>query len=151
ANSGSRFLDSGDSGSLMVEDVATKPHAVGLLFAGSSTTAIANPIGQVLAFLGATMVGGGGSNRSDFNGDGQPDILWQNSSTGERIIWFMNDATYAVHANLPTIPTVWSIASSGDFNGDGQPDILWQNSSTGERVIWFMNGATYAGQANLPT
>jgi hypothetical protein len=57
ANKGSRFLDSGDSGSLMVEDVATRPRAVGLLFAGSSSTAIANPIGQVLSFLGATMVG----------------------------------------------------------------------------------------------
>jgi hypothetical protein len=57
ANKGSRFLNSGDSGSLMVEDVATNPRAVGLLFAGSSSTAIANPIGQVLSFLGATMVG----------------------------------------------------------------------------------------------
>ena len=57
ANRGSRFLNSGDSGSLMVEDVATNPHAVGLLFAGSSSTAIANPIGQVLSYLGATMVG----------------------------------------------------------------------------------------------
>ena len=57
ANNGSRFLAGGDSGSLMVEDVATNPRAVGLLFAGSSTTAIANPISQVLSFLGATMVG----------------------------------------------------------------------------------------------
>jgi hypothetical protein len=57
ANKGSRFLNSGDSGSLMVEDVATSPRAVGLLFAGSSSTAIANPIGQVLSFLNATMVG----------------------------------------------------------------------------------------------
>jgi len=56
-NKGSRFLNSGDSGSLMVEDTATNPRAVGLLFAGSSTSAIANPIGQVLSFLGATMVG----------------------------------------------------------------------------------------------
>jgi hypothetical protein len=56
-NRGSKFLNSGDSGSLMVEDVATNPRAVGLLFAGSSTSAIANPIGQVLTFLGATMVG----------------------------------------------------------------------------------------------
>ncbi len=57
ANKGSKFLNSGDSGSLMVEDVATNPRAVGLLFAGSSITAVANPIGQVLSFLGATMVG----------------------------------------------------------------------------------------------
>lgn len=56
-NRGSKFLNSGDSGSLMVEDVATNARAVGLLFAGSSVDAIANPIDQVLSFLGATMVG----------------------------------------------------------------------------------------------
>jgi hypothetical protein len=57
SNKGSRFLNSGDSGSLMVEDVTTNPRAVGLLFAGSSTVAIANPIGQVLSFFCASMVG----------------------------------------------------------------------------------------------
>jgi hypothetical protein len=57
ANRRSQFLDSGDSGSLMVEDVTTNPKAVGLLFAGSNMSAIANPIGQVLSFLGASMVG----------------------------------------------------------------------------------------------
>ncbi len=55
ANRGSRFLNSGDSGSLMVEDAATSPHAVGLLFAGSSTVAIANPIDDVLTFLGGKL------------------------------------------------------------------------------------------------
>lgn len=57
ANSGSSFLNSGDSGSLMVEDISTYPRAVGLLFAGSSTSAIANPIGQVLQFI-SSKVGG---------------------------------------------------------------------------------------------
>jgi len=56
-NRGTSFIAGGDSGSLMVEDVSTNPRAVGLLFAGSSTTAVANPIGQVLSFFGATMVG----------------------------------------------------------------------------------------------
>ena len=41
----------------MVEDVATNPRAVGLLFAGSSSIAIANPIGAVLDKFGVTMVG----------------------------------------------------------------------------------------------
>lgn len=56
-NNGSKFLAGGDSGSVMVEDVSTNPRAVGLLFAGGATSAIANPIGQVLSFFGATMVG----------------------------------------------------------------------------------------------
>ena len=63
ANKGSKFLAAGDSGSLMVEDVTTNPRAVGLLFAGSSTLAVANPINEVLYFISgklggsATMVG----------------------------------------------------------------------------------------------
>ncbi len=57
ANRRSKFLAGGDSGSLMVEDVTTNPRAVGLLFAGSNTSGIANPIGEVLSFFGATMVG----------------------------------------------------------------------------------------------
>lgn len=62
SNSRCSFLDGGDSGSLMVQDVSTNPRAVGLLFAGSvtcsrSAIAIANPIGSVLSYFGATMVG----------------------------------------------------------------------------------------------
>lgn len=63
SNKGNKFLAAGDSGSLMVENVSTNPRAIGLLYAGSSTTAVANPIGQVLQYIGsqlggtATMVG----------------------------------------------------------------------------------------------
>ncbi|MFT5051915.1 MAG: hypothetical protein ACI8QZ_003345 [Chlamydiales bacterium] len=57
SNKGTKFLKGGDSGSLMVEDVTTNPRAVGLLFAGSSSIAVANPIGDVLSFFGASMVG----------------------------------------------------------------------------------------------
>ncbi len=56
-NPRSKFLAGGDSGSLMVQDVTTNPKAVGLLFAGSTTIAVANPINSVLSFFGATMVG----------------------------------------------------------------------------------------------
>lgn len=54
---GRGFLKGGDSGSLMVEDVTSGARAVGLLFAGSRRYAIANPIDEVLSFLGASMVG----------------------------------------------------------------------------------------------
>ena len=57
SNRGSKFLNAGDSGSLMVENVSANPRAVGLLYAGSSTSAIANPIDQVLQFL-STKLGG---------------------------------------------------------------------------------------------
>jgi hypothetical protein len=60
-NKGSRFLAGGDSGSLMVQDVATNPRAVGLLFAGSSSIAVANPIGPVLSRFNVSLVGGASS------------------------------------------------------------------------------------------
>jgi hypothetical protein len=50
-NNGGAFSDSGDSGSLIVTDDAGK-NPVGLLFAGSTSTTIANPISNVLAQLG---------------------------------------------------------------------------------------------------
>jgi hypothetical protein len=57
------FSDSGDSGSLIIESGTADPcnglpRAVGLLFAGSSTTTVANPIDAVLRALGVAMPGG---------------------------------------------------------------------------------------------
>ncbi len=57
------FSSSGDSGSLIVEantvdPVDGLPRAVGLLFAGSSNSTLANPIDQLLNLFDVTMVGG---------------------------------------------------------------------------------------------
>lgn len=54
------FSGGGDSGSVIVEGAASKPRAVGLLFAGSSdgSNTLANPIGAVLNAFGVTMPGG---------------------------------------------------------------------------------------------
>ena len=79
----------------------------------------------------------------DFNGDGNADILWQNTVTGQRGIWLMNGTTFQSFVDLGTVGTSWSIAGSGDFNGDGKADILWQNTVTGQRGIWLMNGTTF--------
>src|SRR5205809_6984231 len=76
---------------------------------------------------------------SDFNGDGKADILWQNTSTGQRVILLMNGTAPQSVVNLGTVPTSWSIAVSSDFNGDGKADILWQKISTGQRAILLMN------------
>ncbi len=51
------FSDGGDSGSLVVEDVATCPRAVGLLFAGGTGETFANPIADVLSKFKVNMVG----------------------------------------------------------------------------------------------
>jgi hypothetical protein len=55
------FSTSGDSGSLIVENVGTNPRAVGLLFAGSSTSTLANRIQNVLCEFSAPLAMAGGT------------------------------------------------------------------------------------------
>jgi hypothetical protein len=81
----------------------------------------------------------------------QRNILFQNSSTGERHVWVMNDTVHAATVNLGTFSTQWNIVASADFNGNGQLDIVWQNSSTGQCIVWWMNGTAHVGAASLPT
>src|SRR5207247_8248226 len=74
---------------------------------------------------------------SDFNGDAKADIVWQNSSTGQRVIWLMNGTTHQSNVSLGTVPTSWSVAGSSDFKGDGKSDIRLQGISTRLRVIFL--------------
>ena len=55
--SGGQFSAGGDSGSLIVTEIGSNP--VALLFAGSQTTTVGNPINAVLARFGVTIDGDG--------------------------------------------------------------------------------------------
>ncbi len=87
--------------------------------------------------------------RADFNADGKPDIIWSNSSTGERAIWLMNGTTFLASSTLGVFPLEWTVASTADFNADGKPDIIWSNSLTGDRAIWLMNGTNFLASSTL--
>ncbi|HEY0994972.1 MAG TPA: VCBS repeat-containing protein [Gemmatimonadaceae bacterium] len=87
---------------------------------------------------------------ADFTGDGQVDLVWQNSVTGDVGIWPMNGAVWnGVHVPLGAVPLPWKVAAAGDFTGDGKPDLVWQNVQTGERGIWVMNNTTFTGEYRL--
>ena len=85
----------------------------------------------------------------DFNGDGKADLLWQNTATGERLVWLMNGTAFGSSVSLGVVPPGWSIAGSGDFNGDAKNDFLWQDKATGERRIWLMDGTTFSSSVSL--
>ncbi|MBF0345825.1 MAG: VCBS repeat-containing protein [Nitrospirae bacterium] len=92
------------------------------------------------------------SKKADFNGDGKSDVLWQNTSTGQVIIWLMNGTTVASGGSPATVADqLWQIKATGDFNGDGKSDILWQNTSTGQLYIWLMNGTAVASAGSPAT
>ena len=61
---------------------------------------------------------------SDFNGDGEPDILWRNDAGA--IQTDMNDGTILSTHSLGAVPANWHILGTGDFNGDHNADILAQ-------------------------
>jgi M6 family metalloprotease-like protein len=88
----------------------------------------------------------------DFNGDGQPDLVWRNVATGEDAVWYLNGATLVSTTALPaTVDTNWQMVATADMNGDGQTDIVWRNGSTGQNVIWYMHGPTLLLSVVLPT
>jgi len=87
--------------------------------------------------------------RVDFTSTGQSDILWQNTSTGERGIWFMDGTTYTGWFSLGIVPNQWQIAATGSFGGSGNCDILWQNTSTGECGVWLMDGTTFVSYVSF--
>jgi len=87
----------------------------------------------------------------DFNGDGQPDILFENTTTGDHYVWLMNGTSFASSVYLGNVSTQWQVVGTGDFTGSGNADLLWQNTSTGQVVIWLMNGTTYQSTVSLGT
>ena len=87
---------------------------------------------------------------ADFNRDDNPDIIWENLTTGERRLWYMDRTTKVSEASFGTVATPWRIAATGDFNGNGHADIVWQRVTTGDRGIWLLFNIGLSGYIPLP-
>jgi FG-GAP-like repeat/Cohesin domain/FG-GAP repeat len=112
---------------------------------------------QSWAWLSAgNMVGWTLAGAADFNADGHPDLIWQNSSTGQVAVWYMGGAQGSTTEsedwlNASTM-TGWTLIAAADLNGDGHPDLIWQNNSTSQVLVWYMGGSqgnTYQSSAWL--
>ncbi len=87
----------------------------------------------------------------DFDNDGQADLVWENSATGQRGLWILKNGVLSQIINLPTIPTQWHIAGVGDFLGTGQAGLAWENTVTGQRGLWILRKGALSQIINLPT
>ena len=96
---------------------------------------------------------------SDFNGDGNSDIVWRGPGTGfgQQFIWNL-DGNGGLSGGTALPFTVedpnWVIEGTGDMDGDGkEDDLIWHNSASGEVAIWqteFNNNQTeYTGGSIL--
>ena len=80
----------------------------------------------------------------DFNGDGKPDLVWQNDATQQVVVWYMGGPQGNSYLGSDWLAqdgvAGWYVVATGDFNGDGKPDLVWQNDAR-QVVVWYMGGA----------
>lgn len=88
---------------------------------------------------------------ADLNSDGKPDLIWQNTSTGDVTVWYMNGTAWTGKWDYLAkgVSLDWKIVGTGDFNSDGKPDLVWQNSATRDVMVWYMKGAVWSGKWDL--
>ena len=79
---------------------------------------------------------------SDFNLDGDTDVLWQHDN-GHLSIWYMRGTTLLTGEVITQspVPAGWRVVATGDLDGDNRPDILWQHTN-GTLSVWYMEGAS---------
>jgi N-acetylneuraminic acid mutarotase len=89
---------------------------------------------------------------TDFDGDGEIDVLWHHQTGGDLYVWLL-DGTVTIAGTYLTpsrfADTDWQIRGVADLNGDGKADLLWHNQATGELYVWFMNGTVVTGGSYL--
>ncbi|MBF0537214.1 MAG: peptidoglycan DD-metalloendopeptidase family protein [Nitrospirae bacterium] len=82
----------------------------------------------------------------DFDGDGKTDLLWQNNTTGDVVIWFMDGSKIASSGYVArAVPSNWRIQATADYNGDGKTDLLWQDTITGDVYVQLIDGLKISG------
>lgn len=77
--------------------------------------------------------------RKDFSGDGKPDLVWQNTKTGQTEIWKMSGATHVGTIALPSVTDPASrLQSVGDVDDDGNADLIVRDAATGQNSAWLI-------------
>lgn len=86
----------------------------------------------------------------DFNADGENDIFFHNTSTGETQVWLMQrDQTSGLVSRagnpislLQTPANGWEVVGTADFDNNNIADLVWRNNSTDENGIWLMQSSS---------
>ena len=94
----------------------------------------------------------------DMNGDGQGDVVWQHSPTGQMGVWLFAGATRIGAALFETIAGTsvepdpdWMIVGAADMDRDGSTDIVWQHRTAGALRVWHMDGIEQLDSIDLST
>jgi chorismate synthase len=93
---------------------------------------------------------------ADMNGDGVPDLIWQNDATRQVTVNYYGGAGGATMTGWAWLNSAgnhgWTVVAAADMNGDGVPDLIWQNDTTRQVTVNYYGGtggATMTGWAWL--
>jgi N-acetylneuraminic acid mutarotase len=106
--------------------------------------------GSVTGGGGVTVAGGYIPTRiADFNGDGKDDILWEDHF-GSRWFFFMNGASLAGSAAVPSAAPGWNIVGAADFDNNHSADLLWQSADDPTQFwMYLLSGGHVIGGGGL--
>jgi len=87
---------------------------------------------------------------ADLSGEGVPDLLLQNSNSGEIAVSSISSLQIAEKTILTSNPgSGWRLAAAVDLTGDGMPDLIFQNEASGLIDVWQMSGTDVAAKLEL--
>jgi len=87
---------------------------------------------------------------TDFNGNGSPDLIYQDISQGEfGDVRFWPEFSSSSDTLIRTVRRNWDVQATGDLDGDNIGDLVWRltgatpnPNDVGVSYIWFSNGGS---------
>ena len=77
----------------------------------------------------------------DLDGDGNADLIWRHTQTGDVSAWLMDGGLVRQAGVLWSgVPLTWQLAGMGDLDGSGHADLIWRHTETGDVSAWLMDG-----------
>ena len=84
----------------------------------------------------------------DTDKDGDDDVILNNASTGEVLIWEMQNHTVAATHNVG-MKAGYTLNRIGDFNKDGDIDLLFRQNAADELITWELQANTFVAERVL--
>jgi len=81
---------------------------------------------------------------ADMNGDGVPDLIWQNDASRQVTVNYYGGTGGATMIGWAWLNSAgnpgWTVVAAADMNGAGVPDLIWQNDASRQVTVNYYGG-----------
>jgi len=85
---------------------------------------------------------------TDLDGNGTPDLVWENPTLDIVGFWILNGVTRTTAGSRGRVG--FDVLFANQFDGAAGGDVLLRRASDGLGVLWFMTGVTLDGSGAIP-